>query len=213
MLARTPTAALRNPSATLTRSKRLAVAGLLTLLSTGLAAAPAAEEPSLEELLRTELRQGSAEVGVSTASRLSQSADLAPAVVHVVTRQDIQRLGLRTLSDVLRRLPGMHARDEGEFVRVTVRGFGPGGFNGRVLFLLDGQRLNENIYDAGQIDLDFPVDMSLVERVEFSPGPGSALYGGNALLGVVNVVTQRADRLAGPQLQWAGAPRGRRMAG
>lgn len=209
MPARTPTAALRNLSATLTRSKRLAAAGLCSLLSIGLAAAPAAEDPSLEELLRTELRQGSAELGVSTASRLNQSADLAPAVVHVVTRQDIQRLGLRTLSDVLRRLPGMHARDEGEFVRVTLRGFGPGGFNGRVLFLLDGQRLNENIYDAGQIDLDFPVDMSLVERVEFSPGPGSALYGGNALLGVVNVVTQRADRLAGPQLQWAGSPRGR----
>ncbi len=190
--------------------ERRAIAGLIgSWLCLSLAAAQAADEPSLEELLRTELRQGSAELAVSTASRLSQSADLAPAVVHVVSRQDIQRLGLRTLSDVLRRFPGMHARDEGEFVRVTVRGFGPGDFNGRVLFLLDGVRLNDNIYDAGQIDLDFPVDMSLVERVEFSPGPGSALYGGNALLGVVNVVTQRADRLAGPQLHAVLSPRGR----
>lgn len=214
MPARTPTAARRSLSA---RHPWPRAAIATACVAAGLAAwplatraqAPAPAEPSLESLLRTELPQGSAEVGVSTASRLSQSADLAPAVVHVVTRQDIQRQGLRTLCDVLRRLPGLHARDEGEFVRVTVRGIGPGGFNGRVLFLLDGQRLNENIYDAGQIDLDFPVDMSLVERVEFSPGPGSALYGGNALLGVVNVVTQRGDRLAGPQLHWAGSPRGR----
>jgi len=125
-----------------------------------------------------------------------------------VTRLDIQRLGLRRFTDVLRRLPGFHARDEREFARVSVRGIGPGAFNGRVLFLLDGQRLNENIYDAGQIDLDFPVDVSLIERVEFTPGPGSALYGSNALLGVVNVVTQRADRLAGPQLHAAWEPRG-----
>jgi iron complex outermembrane receptor protein len=171
-----------------------------------------ASDPSLEELLRTELPRGSAEVAVSTASRLAQSADLAPAVTHVVTRQEIQRLGLRHFTDVLRRLPGFHARDDREFARVSVRGVGPGDFNGRVLFLLDGQRLNENIYDAGQIDLDFPVDVSLIERVEFTPGPGSALYGANALLGVVNVVTQRADRLAGPQLHLSLAPRGRQDA-
>ena len=187
---------------------RLQAAALLAGLLTLAGAAQAASDPSLEELLRTELPRPSSELSVSTAARLAQSADLAPAVTHVVTRLDIQRLGLRRFTDVLRRLPGFHARDEREFARVSVRGIGPGAFNGRVLFLLDGQRLNENIYDAGQIDLDFPVDVSLIERVEFTPGPGSALYGSNALLGVVNVVTQRADRLAGPQLQAAWSPGG-----
>lgn len=176
----------------------------LALASSGAAAAPQAEaaaEPSLEELLRIELPRSRGELGVSTAGRLAQSADLAPAVTHVLTRQEIERLGLRRFTDVLRRLPGFHARDGQEFARVSVRGIGPGDFNGRVLFLLDGMRLNENIYDAGQIDLDFVLDVSLIERVEFIPGPGSALYGSNALLGVVNVVTQRADRWAGPQVQ------------
>jgi len=157
------------------------------------------EGPSLESLLRTELQRPAGDVAVSAASRQSRSADLTPAVTQVVTRQDIERLGLRNLGEVLRRFTGLQVRDDSLFTRVSVRGVGPGDFNGRVLFLLDGLRLNENIYDAAQIDLDFVLDLSLVERVEFAPGPGSALYGANALLGVVNVITQRADRLAGAQ--------------
>ncbi len=206
MLERTPTAAWR----TCRRLLEL-LAGLS--LGTALAQAPppaeAPAEPSLEELLRTELQRPVSDVAVSTATRQSQSAELSPALTQVVTRQDIQRLGLRTLGDVLRRFTGLQARDDGLFTRVSVRGIGPGDFNGRVLFLLDGLRLNENIYDAAQIDQDFLLDLSLVERVEFAPGPGSALYGANALLGVVNVVTQRADQLAGAQLRLGVGPRGR----
>ena len=164
--------------------------------------------PSLEDLLRTERRGGAADVAVSTASRQAQSADLAPAVTRVVSRQDIARLGLRDLGDVLRQIPGLEAREDGEFTRVAVRGVAPGDFNGRVLFLLDGLRLNDNLYDAGPVNREFFVDVSVIERVEFTPGPGSALYGGNALLGVVNIVTQRADTLAGPQARVVFSPRG-----
>jgi iron complex outermembrane receptor protein len=202
MPARTPTA---GPA---TRALRvLELCGLLLLLGTP-ALAQTADIPSLEDLLRTERRGAAAELAVSTASRQAQSADLAPAVTHVVSRQDIERLGLRSLADVLRRMPGLEVRQDDEFTRVAVRGVAPGDFNGRVLFLLDGLRLNDNLYDAGPIDREFPVDVSLIERVEFTPGPGSALYGGNALLGVVNIVTQRADTLAGPQARVAVSPRG-----
>lgn len=164
--------------------------------------------PSLEDLLRTERRGAAADVSVSTASRQAQSADLAPAVTHVVSRQDIARLGLRSVGDVLRRMPGLEVREDDEFTRVAVRGVAPGDFNGRVLFLLDGLRLNDNLYDGGPINREFYVDVSLIERVEFTPGPGSALYGSNALLGVVNIVTQRADSLAGPQAHVVLSPRG-----
>lgn len=200
MPARTPTAGVA------TRLRRtLELWGWLLVCAPAFAQTP--ELPSLEDLLRTE-RRGAADVAVSTASRQAQSADLAPAVTHVVTRLDIDRLGLRSLGDVLRRLPGLEVREDGEFTRVAVRGVAPGDFNGRVLFLMDGLRLNDNVYDAGQIDREFLVDVSLIERVEFTPGPGSALYGGNALLGVVNVVTRRADSLAGPQVRVALAPGG-----
>lgn len=164
--------------------------------------------PSLEDLLRTERRGSAVDVAVSTASRQAQSADLAPAVTRVISRQDIARLGLRDVGDILRQIPGLEVREDGEFTRVAVRGVAPGDFNGRVLFLLDGLRLNDNVYDAGPINREFFVDVSLIERVEFAPGPGSALYGGNALLGVVNIVTQRADTLAGPQARVVFSPRG-----
>lgn len=182
-------------------------AGLL-LAATAAAQTAPSDIPSLEDLLRTERRGVAADVSVSTASRQAQSADLAPAVTRVVSRFDIARLGLRDLGDVLRQIPGLEVRDDGEFTRVAVRGVAPGDFNGRVLFLLDGLRLNDNLYDAGPINREFFVDVSLIERVEFTPGPGSALYGGNALLGVVNIVTQRADTLAGPQARVVFSPRG-----
>ncbi|MFG6465550.1 TonB-dependent receptor plug domain-containing protein [Roseateles sp. BYS87W] len=182
--------------------------GLPAPAVTGVAAPEAAELPSLEDLLRTERRGAAADVAVSTASRQAQSADLAPAVTRVVTRQDITRLGLRNLGDVLRLMPGLEVREDGEVSRVAVRGVAPGDFNGRVLFLLDGLRLNDNIYDAGPANREFFVDVGLIERVEFTPGPGSALYGGNALLGVINIVTRHADTLAGPQGQVSFAPRG-----
>jgi len=200
------------PARTLTagRAARLLRAlELFALLLPGASAlAQTGDLPSLEDLLRTERRGAAADVSVSTASRQAQSADLAPAVTHVVSRQDIARLGLRSIADVLRRMPGLEVREDNEFTRVAVRGVAPGDFNGRVLFLLDGLRLNDNLYDGGPINREFYVDVSLIERVEFTPGPGSALYGGNALLGVVNIVTQRADTLAGPQAQVVLSPRG-----
>lgn len=204
MLARTPTAGRR---ARTLWTLELGVGLLLGAAAAWAQTAPA-EIPSLEDLLRTERRGAAADVSVSTAARQAQSADLAPAVTRVITRQDIARLGLRDLGEILRQMPGLEVREDGEFTRVAVRGVAPGDFNGRVLFLLDGLRLNDNLYDAGPANREFYVDASLIERVEFTPGPGSALYGGNALLGVVNVVTQRADTLAGPQARVVLAPRG-----
>ncbi|MBH9552734.1 TonB-dependent receptor plug domain-containing protein [Inhella gelatinilytica] len=172
----------------------------------GLAAQVAAAQdsgPSLEDLLRQEPDRPSADVAVSTAARLAQSSAQAPGVTRVVTRQDIQRLGLRTLADVLRLFPGLYLAQDDLFTQMGVRGIGrPGDLNARILFLLDGLRLNENIYDAGQVDEDFVVDVSEIERVEFTSGSGSALYGNNAFLGVVQVFTRRADPSAAVRVRW-----------
>lgn len=187
---------------------RRGLAGLALLLA-GARALAGDDEPTLEELLRQELVRPSAELAVSTASRMAQSLAAAPGVTHVVTRQDIERLGLRSLADILQLLPGVYLREDSLFTTLGVRGIGrPGDLNSRVLFLLDGMRLNENIFDAGQIDQDFLVDVGQIERVEFSPGPGSALYGNNAFLGVVQVITQRADPLRLAHLRGSFGARG-----
>ncbi|WP_271009096.1 TonB-dependent receptor plug domain-containing protein [Paucibacter sp. B51] len=163
---------------------------------------PGSDEPDLEELLRQELREVPREVEVSAASRFAQSAAQAPAVTYVVTAAEIQRYGMRSLADILRAMPGIHISFDGGFSYIGARGLGrPADFNSRLLVLLDGMRVNENIYDAALIDGDFFADVDLIDRVEYAPGPGSAVYGNNAFLGVVNVITKRVDKLRGFQLR------------
>jgi iron complex outermembrane receptor protein len=168
------------------------------------AAAQAGEQdaqPTLEQLLRQPLSEVPREVEVSTSSRFAESAAQAPSVTYVVTDADIARYGLRSMADIMRTMPGLFVTGDGEFVYVGARGLGrPGDLNSRLLFLLDGMRINENIYDAGVLGPEFPVDVGLIERVEFAPGPGSALYGNNAFLGVVNVITKGSDKLRGAQV-------------
>ncbi|MBL8957851.1 MAG: TonB-dependent receptor plug domain-containing protein [Myxococcaceae bacterium] len=111
----------------------------------------------------------------------------SPAVVTVMTADDIRSLGARDLVDVLNLVPGF-------FFGVDVQGVvGPGfrgmwGYEGKILLLVDGKEMNELLYSTLQLGHEFPVD--LIERVEVVRGPGSVIYGGNAELAVINVVTK-----------------------
>ena len=143
---------------------------------------------------------------VSTASKFPQAIREAPASITVVTDEEIRRFGYRTLADVLRSVRGFYTTYDRNYAYVGMRGFArPGDYNTRVLLLVDGHRLNDDIYDQAPIGTDFPIDLSLVERVEVIRGPASSLYGTNALFGVINVVTKtgadrkgvRADAAAG----------------
>lgn len=156
------------------------------------------QEPSLEDLLKVRLSMLPRDIEVSTASRIAQSAQQAPASIYVVTSNDIRLYQMRTLADILRSMPGLYISDDGSFSYVGIRGMGkPGDFNSRLLFLIDGSRANENISDAGSIGHDGLIDVEAIDRVEFAPGPGSALYGNNAFFGVVNIITKKADKLRG----------------
>ena len=156
-----------------------------------------AEPPSLEQLLQQKLSELPKSVQVSTASRFAQTAEQS-ALTYVLTDQDIRGLGLRSLRDVLDALPGLYVTSNSNFSFVGARGLGrPGDFNSRVLLLIDGVRVNENTTDAALIGPEFYLDVQWIERVEFTPGPGSAVYGNNAFLGVINVIPKRADKLQG----------------
>jgi iron complex outermembrane receptor protein len=73
-----------------------------------------------------------------------------------------------------------------------VRGFGlPGQYNNSIALLIDGHRLNDNIYDSALIGTEFPLDVDLIDRVEVIRGPNSSLYVASAFLGVINVITKR----------------------
>lgn len=73
-------------------------------------------------------------------------------------------------------------------------------FNGRVLVMIDGYRLNETIYDSGAIGNEFPLDVDLIERVEVVRGPASSIYGSNAFFGVINVITKKGADFKGGEV-------------
>src|SRR6185503_14840391 len=128
---------------------------------------------------------------VEGAARHTQRLTEAPAPVTVVTATDIETFGWRTLADVLKSVRGFHVTYDRNYSYLGVRAFGrPTDYNNRVLVMVDGRRLNDSIYDAALIGTDFPLDMSVVERIEVIRGPGSALYGTSAFLAVVNVITR-----------------------
>ena len=134
------------------------------------------------------------DMSVSGASRLGSRRSDSPAAVTVIGREQIQALGLRHLSDVLRSVRGLDITSDGTYSFAAVRGmYSSGDYNTRVLLLIDGNRINDNIYDQAVLGSEFPLDLAMVERVEFIAGPASAVYGANALFGVVNIVT-RAPR-------------------
>ena len=66
--------------------------------------------------------------------------------------------------------------------------------------MINGNRINDATYDQGPTGRDFPLDIDLIERIEFIPGPGSAVYGQNAMLGVVNIITRKGSDVNGAEI-------------
>ena len=143
---------------------------------------------SLEQLMQVKVEK------VVTASRFSQRVTEAPASMSVITSDDIRKYGYRTLADVLRSVPGLYVSNDRNYSYLGVRGFSrPGDFNSRILLQIDGHRLNDNIFDTAAIGTEFPLDIDLIDRIEFMRGPGSSLYGSNAFFGVINIITRTSE--------------------
>jgi iron complex outermembrane receptor protein len=139
----------------------------------------------LEQLLEIEVEK------VYSASRFEQDVTEAPASVSVVTADDIRKAGYRTLAEILNSVRGFHTSNDRNYSYLGVRGFSrPGDYNTRVLLMIDGHRLNDNIYDQAQIGSEFPLDIDLIDRIEIVRGPGSSLYGTSAFFSVINVITR-----------------------
>lgn len=147
---------------------------------------------SLEQLL---------DIGIVGASKYEQKQSQVAAAVSVITRQEIRAFGWRTLDEAIASLPGVHTTYDRQYTYLGTRGFGlPGDFNTRILVTINGNRFNDPTYDSGPFGRQFPLDLDLIERIEYIPGPGGAVYGQNAMFGVVNVVTRDGARLDGAQM-------------
>lgn len=176
-------------------ARGLAAAVLVALAMAGAMPARAAwpAETTVADLTALPL-EDLLDIEVSSASRFPQKASEAPSAVRVVTAAEIRAQGWRTLADALASLPGLYVSYDRSYAYLGARGFlRPGDYTSRFLLLVDGYRFNDPIYGQAAVGTDFAIDIDLIERIEYVPGPGSAIYGSNAFFGVINVVTRWPD--------------------
>lgn len=150
---------------------------------------------SLEDLMQMEIPT------VVTASKHEQKVTEAPASVSVVTADEIKRYGYRNFADLLNAVRGFYVTYDRAYGFTGARGFNrTRDYGGRILLLVDGHRINDPAYGTLAGREDFLLDLDLIERVEIVRGPGSALYGDNAFLGVINIITRRGRDLGGAEV-------------
>ena len=126
------------------------------------------------------------------AAKYDQKVNEAPAAVTIITAEQIRKYGYRNFAQILDSVPGLLTNNDRNYGYLGIRGFNrPGDYTSRVLLLIDNHRLNDAIYDQGGSGTEMPIDVDLIDRIEIIKGPGSSLYGTNALFGVVNVTTKR----------------------
>ena len=173
------------------------VGGLAVTSASGTTAELTTGGEAIGDLDLAELMQLKVET-VTIASKFAQRVTDAPASISVITAEEIRRYGYRSLADILRSVRGLYVSYDRNYQFLGVRGFSrPGDYNTRVLVMVNGQRLNDAVYGQGSIGTDMPVDVDLIERVEVVRGPSSSIYGTNALLGVINVITKTGREVNG----------------
>lgn len=128
---------------------------------------------------------------VVTATRTEQKISDAPATMSVVSGADIRRRPVQDLAEALENEPGLSINGIGMTRRgISIRGMS----NEHLLTLIDGRRINDSASNMSHVDFDLGWVPSLaIDRIEVVRGPLSALYGSEALAGVVNVITRRPD--------------------
>jgi iron complex outermembrane receptor protein len=146
-----------------------------------------AEELSLEQLIS---------IQVTSVSKKETSLEQSPAAITVITAEDIRRLGITTIPDALRLVPGMDvAQINGHEWAVSARGFN-NQFANKLLVLVDGRAVYTPTFGGVFWDVqDIPLED--LDRIEVIRGPGATLWGANAVNGVVNIITKSAKDTQG----------------
>ncbi len=161
-------------------------------LVTGLVGAPVAAEESffdldLEEVLNLE---------ITSVSKKPQTVSQAAAAVFVITADDIRRSGAKSIPEVLRMAPGLQvAQISANTWAVSSRGLN-GRFANKLLVLMDGRSVYTPTFSGVYWDVQDTM-MADIERIEVIRGPGAALWGANAVNGVINIISKSAAATQG----------------
>lgn len=148
----------------------------------------------IEELMKIE---------VTTASRRSQKLAEVPAAVFVITQDDIRRSGATSIPEALRMAPGVEvARIGTDKWAINIRGFN-GRFAEKLQVLIDGRSVYNPLFSGVLWELQDTL-MEDIERIEVIRGPGAAMWGANAVNGVINIITKKASDTQGTLLTAGG---------
>ena len=171
---------------------------VLGLIVSCAASSAHADLPSTRELAELSLEELAA-IPVTSVSRRAESLADAPASIYVITAQDIQRSGARTLPEALRLAPNLQvAQVSASGYAIRARGVTNNSAN-KLLVLIDGRSVYSPLFSGVFWDVQDLV-LEDVDRIEVVSGPGGTLWGVNAVNGVINVVTRSSARTRGTLL-------------
>ncbi len=175
-------------------------AGMALSMAAGLCAVAARADtppPRTVEDLQNLSIDDLANLKVTSLSKRPEALADAPAAVYVITADDIRRSGATSLPEALRMAPNLEvARVNGYMWTVTARGFNSPETANKLLVLVNGRSVYEPI-GGGVLWQQVDVDLNNIERIEVISGPGSTLWGANAVNGVVNLITKDAKSTMG----------------
>jgi iron complex outermembrane receptor protein len=189
-----------------TRSKRLLRVGvsgtmiLLLLVGCGVAWGQAPPSPQAPQSRPGDLTQVSIEdlmnLEVTSASKKEQKLSQVAAAIFVITPEDIRHSGAMNIPDLLRMVPGMNvAQINSNTWAISARGFNFQ-FASKLLVLIDGRAVYSPLFGGVNWDTQ-DVPLEDIERIEVIRGPGGAVWGANAVNGVINIITKKAEETTG----------------
>jgi iron complex outermembrane receptor protein len=163
----------------------------------------AAADPEFDEILALDI----ADLSVTSVSRREQKLTDTAAAVYVITQEDLRRSGATSIPEALRLAPGVQVAKVGSNRwAISARGFN-GPLSNKLLVLLDGRTIYTPVFSGTYWD-DQGTLIEDIDRIEVIRGPGASLWGANAVNGVINIITKKAEDTQGNLVSLTGSLRG-----
>ena len=167
------------------------------LLSSEISAAPSQQlvldikGTSLQELMSLK---------ITSLSKKSESFKRAAAAVYVITNDDLKRMGVTHIAEALRYAPGVEvSRIRANQWAISIRGFNSRSAN-KLLVMIDGRSIYSTLF-SGVLWEEKDTLLEDIERIEIIRGPGGAIWGANAVNGVINIITRQGKKTLGTHIK------------
>ena len=151
-------------------------------------------------------------IKVTSFAKKEQTLSHVAGAVYVITQEQIARSGLTSVPDLLRLVPGVDVEQvNGNQWSIAARGYN-GVFANKLLVLIDGRSLYSPIFAGVYWELGMPM-LEDIDRIEVIRGPGATIWGANAVLGVINIITKKTSDTQGTLITGGGGTTERAFGG